>query len=78
MLISYLKIAQHHLLVPFFLLTAFLFLIYSNTFQSPWILDDFHNILMSSSVHLENLDGESLLKPIQASLDGGRLAPGSG
>lgn len=67
------KIAQHDLLGPFFLLTVFVFLIYSNTFQSPWILDDFNNILMRPSVHLENLDGESLWKSIHSSLDGGRL-----
>lgn len=68
-----LKSTQHDLLMPFFLLTAFVFLIYSNTFQSPWILDDFNNILLNPSVRLENLDGESLWKPIHASLDGGRL-----
>lgn len=73
MLKSRLIIAQRHLLAPFFLLTVFVFLIYSNTFRSPWILDDFHNILKNSSVHLENLDGESLWKPIQPSFDGGRL-----
>ena len=73
MIKTHLKITQHHLLGPFFLLTVFVFLIYSNTFQSPWILDDFHNILTSPSVHLENLDGESLWKPVHASLDGGRL-----
>ena len=67
------KCAQVHFLVPFFLLTAFVFLIYSNTFYSPWFLDDFHNILMNPSVHLENLDGESLFEPIRATLDGGRL-----
>jgi len=64
--------AQHDLLGPFLLLTAFVFLIYSNTFQSPWILDDFHNILMNPSVHMERLDGESLWKLIHASLEGGR------
>jgi len=59
------KIAQHDLLGPFFLMTVFVFLIYSNTFQSPWILDDYNNILMRPSVHLENLDGESLWKSIK-------------
>lgn len=68
-----LKSAQHDLFLPFFLLTVFVFLIYSNTFQSPWILDDFSNILLNPSVRLENLDGESLWGPIHASLDGGRL-----
>jgi protein O-mannosyl-transferase len=68
-----LKSSLHNLMGPFFLLTGFVFLIYSNTFHSPWILDDFSNILLNPSVHLENLDGESLWKPIHASLDGGRL-----
>jgi tetratricopeptide (TPR) repeat protein len=65
--------SQYDLKWPFLLLTSFVFLIYSNTFQSPWILDDFNNILLNPSVRLENLDGESLWKAIQASLDGGRL-----
>jgi tetratricopeptide (TPR) repeat protein len=65
--------AQCLVLGPIFLLPAVVFLLYSNTFQSPWILDDFHNILLNSSVHLANLDVESLWKPIRASLEGGRL-----
>ena len=68
-----LNYSQYDLKWPFLLLTGFVFLIYSNTFQSPWILDDFNNILLNPSVRLENLDGESLWKAIQASLDGGRL-----
>lgn len=67
------KIIRHDLLWPFILLTLFVFLIYSNTFQSPWVLDDFHNILLNPSVHMENLDGESLWKTVQASFDGGRF-----
>lgn len=67
------KTFQHDLLVPLFLLTVFVFLIYSNTFQSPWILDDFNNILLNPSVRIENLDGESLWKQLHASLVGGRL-----
>ena len=70
---SILKNAQQRLLGPFFLLATFVFLVYSNTFQSPWILDDFNNILLNPSIRLENLDGESLWKLIHASLDGGRL-----
>jgi protein O-mannosyl-transferase len=67
------KRVQFDRLGPLLLLTVFVFLIYSNTFQSPWILDDFNNILTNPSVRLENLDGESLWKSIHASLDGGRL-----
>jgi tetratricopeptide (TPR) repeat protein len=67
------KTPQHDLLAPFFLLTVFVFLIYSNTFHSPWVLDDFNNILLNPSVRIESLDSESLWKPIHASLAGGRL-----
>ena len=67
------KTFQHDLLLPFFLMTLFVFLIYSNTFQSPWILDDFNNILLNPSVRIENLDSESLWKPIHAHLLGERL-----
>jgi len=67
------KTFQHDLLLPFFLMTLFVFLIYSNTFQSPWILDDFNNILLNPSVRIENLDSESLWKPIHAYLLGERL-----
>ncbi len=59
--------------VPFFLITAFIFLIYSNTFESPWILDDFNNIVLNPSVHLENLDDASLSRLIGNSLGEGRL-----
>ncbi len=45
---------------PAILLTVFICLIYSNTLNSPWQLDDFHNIVDNSAVHMTSLDGSSI------------------
>jgi tetratricopeptide (TPR) repeat protein len=55
------------------LLACLIFLAYSNTFHSPWILDDYQNILDDAHIRLTNLDGDSLWKPIKASMAGERL-----
>jgi tetratricopeptide (TPR) repeat protein len=55
------------------LLACLIFPAYSNTFHSPWILDDYQNILDDTSIHFTNLDGDSLWKPIKAAMLGERL-----
>lgn len=47
------------------------FLVYANTFQSPWILDDFHNIVFNPALRIEKEGG--LRKALVSFLEGGRL-----
>jgi len=47
--------------------------VYSNTLDVPWHLDDLANILENPSVRINGLDAQSLMKPIQDSLAGGRF-----
>lgn len=46
------------------MLVVLVFIIYSNTFHSPWILDDFHNIVDNPRIQIESLS----LKNIKGSL----------
>ena len=57
----------------FLLLSALIFLIYSNTFDAAWHLDDFSNITESAVIQVNDLDWESLSKPVKQALEGGRL-----
>ncbi len=47
------------------------FLVYANTFQSPWILDDFHNIVFNPALRIEKEGG--LRKTLVSFFDGERL-----
>ena len=55
----------------FALLFFLVFLIYSNTFQASWHLDDYHNILENPWLKIENLQPESLIQTFFASFDRG-------
>ena len=57
----------------FLLLSALIFIIYSNTFDAAWHLDDFPNITESAVIHVNDLDWESLSKPVKQALKDGRL-----
>jgi Flp pilus assembly protein TadD len=57
----------------FLLLSALIFLIYSNTFDAAWHLDDFPNITESPVIHVNDLDWESLSKPVKQALKDGRF-----
>lgn len=57
----------------FLVLAALVFVIYGNTLHSPWILDDFDNIISDGSIHLEHLDAASLRMPLKSTLESGRL-----
>lgn len=51
--------------VPLFFLS---FLIYSNTFQSSWHLDDYQNIVYNNRVHVEEFSPQSLSQAIRPQL----------
>jgi tetratricopeptide (TPR) repeat protein len=51
----------------FFLLAAVIFIIYSNTLHTPWILDDTGNILNNEPLHLQQLSLQSLRNALFAS-----------
>ena len=48
------------LLNPALLLIILLCLIYSNTLDSPWILDDYYNITDNPKIHIDRLDIDSV------------------
>lgn len=62
---------------PFFrrrglaILFLFIFLAYANTLNSPWILDDFHNIVFNPTLRIEQEGG--LRKALASFFEGGRL-----
>ena len=43
-----------------FLITLLLVILYSNTLNSPWILDDFHNIVNNSKIQIIDLTFQSI------------------
>ncbi|MBC2716671.1 MAG: hypothetical protein HF978_15315 [Desulfobacteraceae bacterium] len=43
-----------------FMLVALVFIIYSNTFKSPWLLDDYHNILDNPKIQISSLSLKSI------------------
>ena len=60
-------------LSAFLLLGLLLFLVYSNSFDSPWHLDDFHNITDNPLIKAEPAKPYSIIKPFESFFDGGRL-----
>ncbi len=46
----------------FFILLTLTFLIYSNTFNASWHLDDYPNIIDNSNLHIKNLQLKSIYK----------------
>ncbi len=63
----------HPSLRSFLVLAVLVFVIYSNTLHSPWVLDDFDNIITDESIHIDHLDAASLRKPLKSTLESGRL-----
>ena len=49
----------------FSLLFSLVLLIYSNTFQSAWHLDDYQNIVINSRVQIEDLSPQTLYQAIR-------------
>ncbi len=58
----------------FALLFFLVFLIYSNTFQASWHLDDYHNILNNPRLKIENLQPQSIIQTFYASFDRGQYS----
>lgn len=58
---------------PGFLLIALVFLLYSNTFHSPWILDDLHNIVNNPRIQITSLSLPSLKDALFSGGDSERL-----
>jgi tetratricopeptide (TPR) repeat protein len=51
---------------PILLLVVLIGLIYSNTLESPWFLDDYYNITQNPNVHLTRLNPENISKALYA------------
>ena len=58
--------------IAFVLLLLAVFLIYSNTFNASWHVDDYPNILSNTGLHLDKINQESVLKTFFAHPDGRR------
>ena len=58
----------------FALLFFLVFLIYSNTFQASWHLDDYHNIINNPRLKIENLQPQSIIQTFYASFDRGQYS----
>jgi tetratricopeptide (TPR) repeat protein len=56
----------------FLLFAFFVLIVYSNTFNASWQLDDYHNIVNNPWLHINNLYPESLKNTFYASPDGGQ------
>lgn len=54
-----------------FLIAVITVLIYSNTFDATWHLDDYPNIIENSGIHPVELNFESMIQSLHASVDGG-------
>ncbi|MDP2643970.1 MAG: hypothetical protein Q8P24_03455 [Desulfobacterales bacterium] len=59
-------------LASFGLLFIAVLLIYSNTYQASWHLDDYPNIVSNPRLHIKDLSPGSLISTFRASIDGGR------
>ncbi len=55
----------------FLLLSAFLLIIYSNSFDAGWHLDDPRNILDNPHIHMNQLTWQNIKNTFHASIDGG-------
>lgn len=51
------------------LLSFFVFLIYSNTFRVPWLMDDFPNILEDPAIHFDQFSMDAILDVFYSSFD---------
>jgi tetratricopeptide (TPR) repeat protein len=58
----------------FALLFFLVFLIYGNTFQASWHLDDYHNIINNPRLKIENLQPQSIVQTFYASFDRGQYS----
>ena len=58
----------------FALLFFLVFLIYCNTFQASWHLDDYHNIINNPRLKIENLQPQSIVQTFYASFDRGQYS----
>jgi hypothetical protein len=58
-------------LIPFILLSLLVVLVYCNTFNASWHLDDFQNIKQNKWITIDNLYPQTLLDTFRASYDGG-------
>jgi Flp pilus assembly protein TadD len=54
------------LVTPALLLVILISLIYSNTLESPWFLDDYYNIPHNPNVHLTRLNAETISRALYA------------
>lgn len=62
---DHLQTAAGKRLGPFLLLLVLVFLIYSNTFDASWHLDDRHSILGNTKIQIEELTPRSLIRAMQ-------------
>ena len=53
------------------LITIISILVYSNTFNATWHLDDYPNIIENPGIHPVKLNFESIIQSLHASVDGG-------
>ncbi len=53
------------------LISIFIFLIYSNTFDASWHFDDFGNIVENPKLHISDFSPNSIIKSLSASINGG-------
>ena len=57
--------------ITILLLACLLFIIYSNTFQASWHLDDYDRIVNNSRIHLTSLQLQSIWQTFFSSIDNG-------
>ena len=65
------QIWRHHHLLAFFSFALMIVLIYSNSFNASWHLDDQPNIIGNRGLHINNLKPESLIRTFFTSPDAG-------
>lgn len=53
------------------LITIITVLVYNNTFNATWHLDDYPNIIENPGIHPVEINSESILQSLHASIDGG-------
>ena len=56
--------------IAFVLLLLLVFLVYSNTFNASWHMDDYPNITSNTRLHVKTLDHGSILRTFFANPDG--------
>ncbi|PIP40866.1 MAG: hypothetical protein COX19_04795 [Desulfobacterales bacterium CG23_combo_of_CG06-09_8_20_14_all_51_8] len=63
-----LKETEFKYTLPWLMIVALVFIIYSNTFHSPWILDDFHNIVDNPKIQINSLSIKNIKGSFYSSL----------